>query len=218
MSARAPSATSYARAVERALQAANARATLLSPKDWALIAGWSARGVPLAVVLEAVREASAPRRGRPARTRPLRLPYVAAAVEEAWGVILAGRSVDVRGSAERPRTLSRLRAAWLEAADRLDRGSELERRLRALVRSLDEGGDAGEIDAALDEILPIHAPADLRAAVESQTVADLASFRVRMDAPAFASTHRRAVLDRLRRALGLPRLAPAENPPRGSRR
>ena len=79
----------YARAVEEALNRARGRPAVLSPRDWARVADWSARGVPLSVVLEALEETAARLRHRGNALRGLAL--VAPAVEETWRAIADGR-------------------------------------------------------------------------------------------------------------------------------
>lgn len=81
---------SYARAIERAWSAVRGKPSLLSPKEFALVADWHARGIPFGLVIEAIVEVSRARRGRAGRAaRTLR--YFAPAVEEAWSAVRQGR-------------------------------------------------------------------------------------------------------------------------------
>lgn len=75
----------YARALERALAAASGRAVVLSPRDFALLTDWLARGVPLALVLEQVEHRKA--KGRDVKS----LASIAGAVEQAWSAVVDGR-------------------------------------------------------------------------------------------------------------------------------
>jgi hypothetical protein len=79
----------YARAVQEALARARGRPALLSSRDWARVADWCARGVPLSVVLEALAEAASRARRRGTEIRGLAL--VAPAVEESWRAVAGGR-------------------------------------------------------------------------------------------------------------------------------
>ena len=57
MSFEGRSTARYARAVERALSRGAGRPIVISPRDWALCERWAREGVPLAVVVTAIREA-----------------------------------------------------------------------------------------------------------------------------------------------------------------
>ena len=81
----------YARAVERALARSSGRAVVMSPRDFSLLTGWLARGVPLALVLEQIELRRST--GRDVRS----LAPIAAAVERAWGAVVDGRSETTRG-------------------------------------------------------------------------------------------------------------------------
>ena len=79
----------YARAVEEALARARGRPVLLSPRDWARVADWCERGVPLSLLLEALEEAARRARRRGSELRGLAL--IAPAVEESWRAVAEGR-------------------------------------------------------------------------------------------------------------------------------
>lgn len=207
MTATPPSANAFARAVERALAEGSDRPTVLSPMDWHLLTGWQARGIPLAVVLEAVEAARAPRRGRPRRDGAVRLTYVATAVEEAWGVIAGGRTASGGTPDPESADLAERRERWRAAAERAGPGSPLGRLVTDLLGSLDGGAAPSDVDAALDASLSEVAPAEVRSRVEAGTDAELRAFRSRMNASELTAVRRRTVAERLRRALGLPRLA-----------
>lgn len=78
-------AARYARALERALAEASGRAVVMSPRDFALLSGWLARGVPLALVLEQVEHRKS--KGKDVRS----LASIAGAVENAWSAVVDGR-------------------------------------------------------------------------------------------------------------------------------
>lgn len=78
-------AARYARALERALAEASGRAVVLSPRDFALLSGWFARGVPLALVLEQIEDRKG--KGRDVRS----LASITRAVEAAWSAVVDGR-------------------------------------------------------------------------------------------------------------------------------
>ena len=63
------------------------------------------------------------------------------------------------------------------------------------------------LDGALDAGLAVAAPADVLDRCEAETRSALAPFRGRMTDEEFGMTFERARADRLRAALGLPRLA-----------
>jgi hypothetical protein len=145
-------AARYARALERALAQASGRAVVMSPRDFALVTGWLARGVPAALILEQIEHRKA--KGKDVRS----LASIARAVEEAWGAVVDGRvgasvPAEVHPSAAPP------------------------------------PDDAAILAAASPEA---------RAEAEREADAALAPWRARMTPAAFASTRRRAVLDRLR--------------------
>ena len=72
----------YFRAVEERFCALRGSHLLLSPRDWALIASWWSDGLPLAIVLEAMEDVFAARRGAGTAGRPVNsLAYVRSEVE-----------------------------------------------------------------------------------------------------------------------------------------
>ena len=97
-------------------------------------------------------------------------------------------------------------SAWAAGLTRSDLPPALRALLERLLASLRDGAEAAALDALLDETLPRLAPPDLVDAAERETTAALAPFRARMPAAELARTRVRARADRLRAALGLPRL------------
>ncbi len=72
----------YFRTIEERFGALRGSHLLLSPRDWALIASWWSDGLPLAIVLEAMEDVFAARRGAGIAARPVNsLAYVRSEVE-----------------------------------------------------------------------------------------------------------------------------------------
>ena len=207
MSAPGPSAGSYARAIERILERVRGAPVVLSPRDFRYVADWHARGVPVALVLEGIEAAATRRRGRSSRPRTITLAYVAPGVEEAWGVVLAGRMVDPAQRRACPADPASIRQRWVDAAARAGDGSALGRLVAGGIRSLDAGDDAAAVDLALDAALVEAAPEGMVRAIAARVDADLQAFAARMKPSGLITTQRRAVVDRLRQSLDLPRLS-----------
>jgi hypothetical protein len=74
----------YATKVEDAFIAERGTPFLLSPKDWTLIRQWHEGGIPVDVVIRAVREAFDKRRARGQVGKISSIAYCANAVEELW--------------------------------------------------------------------------------------------------------------------------------------
>jgi hypothetical protein len=74
----------YATKVEEAFIAERGTPFLLSPKDWTLIREWREGGIPVDVVVRAVREAFDKRRARAQAGKISSIAYCAGAVEELW--------------------------------------------------------------------------------------------------------------------------------------
>ena len=192
----------FVRAIESAWMALAGRPVVVSPRDFEMLAGWHRRGIPLRVVLAAIEEWGRTHRGRP----PGSLRAFAPAIEAAWEAVRSGRaaaaapSVAVRG--QNPI------AAWERA-----RSAPAPQALRALLDRAIAAARGGEepaaVDAAVDRGLPQAAPQAAVAAADGATTEALAPFRSRMSPDAYRSTWERARADRLRDALGVPRLAPA---------
>jgi hypothetical protein len=196
----------YAREIERRWARLLDRPVVLSPKDWALISDWHARSIPLSLVLESMQHAV----DRPAlRRAPSGLRYVAPVVEEAWQVVVDGRRS--RDSAEEaPSPASDPIRAWRRRLEAEGEASGLRHLLSELLAELEGGETAETIDRRLDERLPEQAPEALLATWQRRVDAELAPFVERMDLETLERTRRAALIDRLRRALGLPHLRRAD--------
>lgn len=197
---RPPDGRSYVRAIEAAWSRFSARPTVLSPREFELVEGWRRRGVPLAVVLEVLEHQARRGGGR----RPRSLAYLTPAVEQAWAAVAVGRAADA--SPPPPFAPRSARERWSEAFGRAPQGTPLHALLARLLERSDAGDDPGSLDEALDAALADAVPAELRERCDRETSAALAPFRERMTAEEFRRTCRRGRDDRLREALGLPRL------------
>lgn len=205
---------SYARAIERAWSAVRGRPTLLSPKEFALVAGWHSRKIPVGLVIETIAEVSRPRRGRgkraPGSARTLR--YFAPAVEEAWAAVRGGRvSASRRGAPPDPPGADPL-DFWRRARDDPSSPAALRALLDRLVRDVEAGGDRLRADRCLDRELAEAAPEALLARAAAQAKATLAEAPSSLSAATLRTTQASIIADRLRRALDLPRLGPGDGP------
>lgn len=197
----------YARAIEIALARLLERPRLLSPREWALVADWHSRGIPLAVVIEAFEDVGKRRAVGKRGSSSLRsLAYLVPSVEEGWQAICEGRVS--RASQETAPLPARnaLDQAW-EAARRVaPANSALAVLLEDLCRRKNQGEDPTTLDDALDAAIEAAAPDDAVAAAERETLLALIPFRRRMSPKDFEKTVKRARVDRLRAMLQLPRL------------
>ncbi len=215
--------TAYATRVEDAFIAERGTPFLLSPKDWKLIQGWRAAGVPVDTVVRAVREAFERRRARGAAGKINSLSYCQGAVEERWEMERRGLAGSGEGSRDLPaeetaRRLARLREALASSATAAPEGVDPERYQKALAKaseklaSLDPAGGFETLEEKLHAaesslaraLLPaIDEPS--RAAVEeavSSALGDVSAAREEV-----VARMRRALTRReLRRRLGLPPL------------
>ena len=199
--------TRYARAVARAWSELPGAPGILSPRDWRLVEDWCARGVPLQVVREAI-EAAAERLARGAKEprRPRGLSYVAPAVEESWRVVLEGRVAEQARLREYDEIPAGAIDAWRARLAVEPEGSVLGRLLVDLIERLERGEPEAEIDRGLDEAIEASAAPGLLRRARDEVQAELVAYRGRMPASAFDATRNKALVTRLRAALGLPRL------------
>ena len=185
----------YHRTIELAWGRLKGRAGVFSPREFAIVEGWRERGIPESLVLEVLEHR------RRAGAQPRSLAYLARSVEEAWTAVAAGRA-----AAPETTAVGSPRSAWAETLERSDLPPALRALVARLLTSLREGAAAAALDLELDETLPTLAPPDLVEIAERETAAALAPFRARMPAAEMTRTRIRARADRLRAALGLPRL------------
>lgn len=205
---RATTQGAYARSIEQGWERLCGRAVILSRRDWELVRAWYERGIPLQIVEEAI-DAAAERRAR-GRTReagpPRGLSYIAAAVEEAWNVVLEGRLGEPGPErSESEQTESGIEA-WRRRLGSEPPGTPLRDLLQQLIA--DHGrANADELDARLDGAIVKAAPAAERREVEAALDRDLEAYRERMTPEVYRTTRQRALVLRLRERFGLPALA-----------
>jgi hypothetical protein len=191
----------YVRAVEAAWSKRLGRPGVVSPREFEVIDTWRRRGIPLAVVLEAIRDFGTRRSGRAPRS----LSALAHAVHEAWAAVASGRSAPPVADARPER--SDARRAWQEALARCAENTPLHTLLSSVLSEEANGVAPDALDAALDASLPAAAPVELVGRVTDETARALGGFGERMTSGEFQKTFSRALADRLRAELGLPRLA-----------
>jgi hypothetical protein len=192
----------YLRAVEGAWSKLSGRAVVLSPREFEMVSRWYRRGVPLAIVLEALTHQTGRSAGRGRGVRSL--TFAGPAVEAAWDAVAGGRVAKPRAPAVRLGG-SDPWASW-ERAHGATEHEPLRALLGALLERARSGAPAAEIDASLDRELPAAAPPEVARAVEAAAVSSLSRFRDRMPAGEFERTLLRARADGLRERLGLARL------------
>lgn len=196
------SATAYARAIESRWASLVGAPGVLSPRDWACVSDWHARGVLLSLVLESLEVAAEQARRRGGILRSL--TAVARGVEEAWLVVREGRlgTAQEQGRPQGPRPA---REAWRLRLGAEPAGSPLGARLGEMLSRLDAGESAAQIDEELDRQLPQLVQADLLTEVSEALRRELAPYLSRIAAHEIEATARCATIDRLRQRLGLPR-------------
>ncbi len=191
-------AEAYVRSIERVWAEFIGRPVIFSPKDWALVAGWHSRGIPLEIVEQAIEAAVERRTGG----KPRGLSYLSAAVEEGWSVVREAR----RPEPKVPQATSP-RQRWIERVAAEPDGSPLGELLEELLARAAAGEDPVKLDLELDTRLPGAVPESLGGAVGEEIIEEVEPFRARMGEAQFASTIERATVQRLRTRLNLPRLA-----------
>lgn len=180
---------------------------VVSVREFALIAEWHARGIPLELILETIEEAVRRRREKK-RPPPRSLAYLRQVVEEAWSVVREGR-LEPGGARVAPGAASAAHAArarWQASRDAAATGAPLRRLLDDLLARLAAGAAAAEIDDELDARLVEAVGVERCRPVQRVVDERLAPFRQRMSGKVFEATRRRAVVERLRRELDLPAL------------
>lgn len=207
MSAGRRGASSFARAVESRLESILKRPVVLSPRDWTTLAGWHARGIPLPLVLETLEEVATRKGGTQARS----LRYFVRAVEESWQAVLDGRAIrHPAGAGGKSSGGESADVPWNAAVRAGELPPAIERLLEELSEALAGGADRAKVDESLDRALADGSIApDLHRAARQEALEALRDYRGRMPAAAWERTLARAVVERMRRTLGLPRLRPS---------
>lgn len=188
----------YVRAVEAAWSRLRGRPVVLSPRDFEIVDGWRRRGIPLTVVLEVFEQ-----RAKRSRGGGRSLAWMSGSIEDAWETVRGGRAARATPEARMPGGT----AAWAQAIAALPHGSPLRAFLSGLAQDAAAGVCADILDARLDAELPELVSREDRVRAESATDAALAPFRSRMPPHELARTRARAIADRLRATLSLPRLS-----------
>lgn len=189
----------YLRAVESAWAKLTGRPVVVSPREFETIDGWRRRGIPLAIVLEALKAAGSRRSGRPPRS----LNALTHTVEDAFAVVAAGRIQTTVGAPVPAR--ADIRLAWESALSRCAADFRLRALLSKLLAEEAEGKDSAALDASLDASLPGAVTEAQLAQASEETRNRLAEFRARMSDEEFRATFDRARIERLRLMLALPR-------------
>ena len=191
----------YVRAIEAAWSRLQGRPVVISERDFELVDGWRKRGIPLAMVLEILRDLELRRGGRAPRS----LAYLQPAVDRVWNTIASGRVAP--SAAPRPKsTALDPSRAWLAARSDLPEGAPLRRLLDRLLEASDRGTPPDEIDATLDREIVGASDARTLERIRREVRDALASYSEKMLPDELARTHERALRDALRRAAKLPRL------------
>jgi hypothetical protein len=190
----------YVRAIEAAWSKRLGRPAVVSPREYEAIDGWRRRGIPLSVVLEVIAVEGKRRAGSGTRA----LTSISRAVEEAWRAVASGRTAATPG--ERPAAADP-RARW----ETIAASAAAPRPLRALLAHLLDDAradtDPAALDAALDAGLASAVDLGTLARAQEETSRTVAPYRARMSAAEFEGMEARALVDRLRATIGLPRLA-----------
>lgn len=190
----------YVRTLERIFADRFDAPVVFSRRDWALAKEWHERGVPVGLVLEALNECG----GKVVRS----LSSVASIVEETWEVVQAGRRISHAGeTGEESRTTAERVQAWKSVLSREDEESPLALLLGEIMKELELGLiDAAVADQRLDDDIMRAAPHEILEQARRAASDKLAPHRERMTGDVFDATLVRAVKERLRVSLNLPRL------------
>jgi hypothetical protein len=156
----------YATKVEEAFIAERGTPFLVSPKDWTLICGWREGGIPVDVVVRAVRETFEKRRARGQAGKISSIAYCASSVEELWEMErrgLVGKahepSLEGANAPAREELFALLLGGLRAASERLGSREGVEDRLRRVIEkaaskieALPREGSFEESESALAEI------------------------------------------------------------------
>ena len=191
----------YVRAVEAAWSKLLGRQAVVSPREFETIDAWRRRGIPLTVVLEVIADAGKRRSGR----GPQALTALSHAVSDAWGVVASGRLAPMVADARASR--SDARRTLEDALARCPAAGRLHTLIVSLLDEEAAGAAPEALDVALDAALPDAVTETVLSEATEETARALAEFRSRMSQDEFRKTFSRAVTDRLRRTLLLPRFS-----------
>jgi hypothetical protein len=204
----------YLEAVESQFRRLRARPLVLSPEDTRRVLGWCRRGVPLSLVLDAMRTVFHNAAARRPRRLPRSLAYVEPAVEEIWQEVQEGRVGQRRDTAPPPDPEV---GPMLKEAARSVRGSqapeplraETARRLEHLAEGEEEGfGEdvIGQLEARLLQgCLDVLSPGE-REEIERRADDDIAAWTGEMTPEVRARALERARAQLVRERFGLPDL------------
>lgn len=200
-------AAHYARSIESAWFDLVEAPAVISAREYALIAEWHARGIPLQLILETLEEAveTRRRRGRPA---PRSLTYFAKGVEEAWAALHEGRTEYEERAPERGARSAPV-DRWRATRDSAATPAVLRGLLTSLLERLEAGEPACEIDAELGRRITDLLDDEHCRAVALAVDRRLEPFRSRMAEKVWNETRQRAIVEGLRREHDLPRLLEA---------
>lgn len=199
MSRDSSTVTAYVRALEGALSRSADRPVVISSRDWHLATDWHDRGIPLGLVLDVLEECS----GKTVRS----LAYLAPRVEEAWSVVLSGRTMpraaDPEGvGGDPPSPVEQ----WRKALSDERTENPLRESILDLIDRLERGAPPDEIERLLEDRLLDTIPKQLLEEMERESREHLEPYRARMSPEIFEITVQRSVLGRVRERLRLPRL------------
>jgi hypothetical protein len=202
----------YFRAVEELFVRLRGAPMLLSPADWQIASNWRRRGIPLAVVREALESVFAKRRERGATSRVNSLRYCSQAVEKAWLAVtelgrLAEAEVPASAAAKPPVGLLLERLAASLPAE-LPRVGDWRARVLAAGREAEEvERQLAAIDADLLRALEASLPPADRDALHRAAIAAAKRLQRRLGASELARAERRLAEVRLREHWKVPVLS-----------
>jgi len=195
----------YVREIETRWAALLDRPVVLGERDWSTICDWHARGIPLALIGEAMDHLKEGLRRR--RSQPRNLGALTPLVEDAWRTVRGGLS-EAAEPAALPADPGRGPVdAWKRCAATLGSETPLGAWIGVLLERVDGGESLEQVEEALSAGLLDRIGDEATADLEGSVEADLAPFRGRMTPQTWETTRRRALLSAARRRYGLPVLS-----------
>jgi hypothetical protein len=204
----------YLEAVETQFRRLRARPMVLSPEDTRRVLDWCRKGVPLSLVIDAMRTVFHNAAARRPRRLPRSLAYVEPAVEEAWQEVQEGRVGQRRDTAPPvdpelgpmlDEAARAVRGSWAPSSARDEAARQLER-----IAAGDEeafGEDViGQLEARLLEACLEALPAAERDELERRAASDIAAWADEMSPEVRDRALERARAQRVRERFGLPDL------------